>query len=87
MEKIIWTEHLRNEEVLCRIEKDRNILHTIDREGQKYPAYNRSRTEISCIQQIEKDRNILHTINRKKPNWIGHMLRRNCRLKHATEER
>jgi hypothetical protein len=31
MEKIIWTERLRNEEELHRIKKDRNILHTINR--------------------------------------------------------
>jgi hypothetical protein len=29
MEKIIWTEHVRNEEVLIRIKEQRNILHEI----------------------------------------------------------
>ena len=29
------------------------------------------------------ERNILHTIKRKKANWIGHILRRNCLLKHV----
>jgi hypothetical protein len=28
---------------------------------------------------------ILHTIKQKKANWIGHILRRNCLLKHTTE--
>lgn len=37
------------------------------------------------LRMIKEDRSILHTINRKKPNWIGHMLRRNCHLKHSTE--
>jgi hypothetical protein len=51
-EKISWTEHVRNEEV---------------------------------VQRVKEERNILQTINRKKANWIGHVLRRNCLLKHVIE--
>ena len=29
MEMIIWTDHLRNEEVLLRVNEQRNILHEI----------------------------------------------------------
>jgi hypothetical protein len=29
--------------------------------------------------------NILHTIKRRKVNWVGHILRRNCLLKHVIE--
>ena len=29
MEKISWTDHLRNEEVLLRVNKQKNILHGI----------------------------------------------------------
>jgi hypothetical protein len=29
MEKISWTDRVRNEEVLHRVEEERNILHTI----------------------------------------------------------
>jgi hypothetical protein len=29
MEKIIWTDHVRNEEVLLRVEEQRNILYEI----------------------------------------------------------
>jgi len=29
MEKISWTDHVRNEEVLHRVKEERNILHTI----------------------------------------------------------
>jgi len=29
MEKIIWTDHVRNEEVLLRVNEQRNILHAI----------------------------------------------------------
>jgi hypothetical protein len=49
MEKISWTDRVRNEEVVHRVKKKRNIVHTI---------------------------------KRRKANWIGHILRRNCLLKH-----
>jgi hypothetical protein len=52
MEKISWTDCVRNEEVLHRVKEDRNIVHTI---------------------------------KRRKANWIGHILRRNCLLKHVIE--
>jgi len=29
MEKISWTDHVRNEEVLLRVREQRNILHEI----------------------------------------------------------
>jgi hypothetical protein len=34
---------------------------------------------------VKEERNILHTIRRRKANWIGHILRRNCLLKHIIE--
>jgi hypothetical protein len=52
MEKISWTDHVRNEEVLHRVKEERNIVHTI---------------------------------KRRKANWIGHILCRNCLLKHVIE--
>jgi hypothetical protein len=52
MEKISWTDRVRNEEVLHRVKEERNILHTT---------------------------------NGRKADWIGHILRRNCLLKHAIE--
>jgi hypothetical protein len=43
------------------------------------------------LQRVTEDRNILHTMKIRKANWIGHILRRNCLLKHVfegmTEER
>ena len=54
MGKINWTDHVRNEEVLLRVKKQRNILHEI---------------------------------RKRKANWIGHILRRNCLLKQAIEEK
>jgi hypothetical protein len=52
MEKISWTDRVRNEEVLRRVNEERNTLQ---------------RTK------------------RRKANWIGHILRRNCLLKHVIE--
>jgi hypothetical protein len=34
---------------------------------------------------VKEERNIVHTIKRRKANWIGHILRRNCLLKHIIE--
>jgi len=31
MEKISWTDHVRNEEVLLRVKEERNILHEISK--------------------------------------------------------
>jgi len=53
-EKISWTDHMRNEEVLYIVKEARNIALTI---------------------------------TRRKANWIGHVLHRNCLLKHALKER
>jgi hypothetical protein len=34
---------------------------------------------------VKGERNILHTINRRKANWLGHIWRRDCLLKHVIE--
>jgi len=34
------------------------------------------------LHRVKEERNVLCTINRMKYNWICHILRRNCRLKH-----
>ena len=52
MEKISWTDSVRNEEVLHRVKEERNILLAM---------------------------------KRRKPDWIGHILRRDCLLKHTIE--
>jgi hypothetical protein len=31
------------------------------------------------------EKNIVHSMKRRKANWIGHILRRNCLLKHVIE--
>ena len=37
------------------------------------------------LHTVKQEMNILHTIKRRKANWIGHILRRNCILKHVME--
>jgi len=35
------------------------------------------------LHRAKEKRNILNAINRRKANWIGHILRKNCLLKHV----
>jgi hypothetical protein len=37
------------------------------------------------LHRVKEERNILHTIYIRKANWIGHILYRNCFLKHVIE--
>jgi len=34
---------------------------------------------------VKEEWNIVHTVKGRKANWIGHILRRNCLLKHVIE--
>jgi hypothetical protein len=48
---------------------------------------------VSCIERVrngvlhrvKEERKILHAIRRRKTNWIGHILRKNCILKHVID--
>jgi hypothetical protein len=42
-------------------------------------------TNEEVLRTVKEDRKILHTIKIRKATWIGHILRRNCLLKHVTE--
>jgi hypothetical protein len=37
------------------------------------------------LQRVKEERNILQTIKTRKANLIGHMLHRNCLLKHVID--
>jgi len=37
------------------------------------------------LQRVKEEKNILPSINKKKDNWICHILRMNCLLKHVVE--
>ena len=43
------------------------------------------RIKKEVLYRVKEERNILHTIEMRKANWIGHILRRNCLLKHIIE--
>jgi hypothetical protein len=54
------------------------------RRMEKYSCTDRVRNE-EVLHRVKEKRNILHTIKIRKANWIGHILRRNCLLKHVIE--
>jgi hypothetical protein len=37
------------------------------------------------LQRLQEERKALRTAKQSKTNWIGHVLRRNCLLKHIIE--
>jgi hypothetical protein len=37
------------------------------------------------LHRVKEEKNVLHTAKRKKAIWIGHILSRNCLLKHVLE--
>ena len=39
MEKIIWTDNVRNEDVLLRVKEQRNILHEISKRKAKWISH------------------------------------------------
>jgi hypothetical protein len=53
---------------------------------EKINRTDRARNE-EVLHRVKEERNILHTIKRRKDNWIGHILRRNCLLKHVIERK
>jgi hypothetical protein len=50
---------------------------------EKMSWTDRVRNEV--LHRVKEERNILHTTKSRKANWIGHILRRNCLLKHVIE--
>jgi hypothetical protein len=45
----------------------------------------RSFEKWEVLHRAKEERNIVHTVTRRKANWIGHVLRRNCLVKHGIE--
>ena len=52
MEKISWTDHVRNEEVLLRVKEQRNILHEIRKRKANWIGHNLHR---NCFLQLVID--------------------------------
>jgi hypothetical protein len=40
-------------------------------------------TNEEVLRRVKEERNVVHTVKRRKDNWIVHVLRRNCLLKHV----
>ena len=40
---------------------------------------------VEVLHGVQEERNIPGAVCRRKANWIGHILRRNCLLKHVIE--
>jgi hypothetical protein len=53
---------------------------------EKISRTDRVRNE-EVLHRVKEERNIVHTIKRRKADWIGHILRRICLLKHVIEGR
>jgi hypothetical protein len=54
------------------------------RKMEKISLTDRVRNE-EVLQTVKEEWNIVHTVKGRKTNWIGHILRRNCLLKHVIE--
>jgi hypothetical protein len=54
MEKISWTGHVRNEEVLLRVKEQRNILHEISKRRAKWFGHILRRN--SLLQQVIEEK-------------------------------
>ena len=37
------------------------------------------------LHRVMEERNFIHTVQTRNANWIGHIFRRNCILKHVIE--
>jgi hypothetical protein len=54
MEKISWTDHVRNEEILLRVKEQRNILHEIRK--RKANSIDHICVEIAFYNRLLKER-------------------------------
>jgi hypothetical protein len=55
MEKISWTNHVRNEEVLLRVKEERNTLHPIKRRKANWIGRNLHR---NCLLKHVIEKNV-----------------------------
>jgi len=52
MEKISWTDHVRNEEVLLRVNEQRNILHEITKRKANWIGHTRILCRNCLLKQV-----------------------------------
>jgi hypothetical protein len=84
----IWRIALQGAETWTPWEVDQKYVESFKmwcwRRMEKNSWIDRDRNE-EVLHRVNEERNIIHTIKRRKDNWIGHILRTNCLLKHITE--
>jgi hypothetical protein len=84
----IWSIALYGAETLTPRKVDQKYLESFEmwcwRRMEKISWTTRVRNE-EVLHGVKEERNILDTIKRRKVNWIGHILHRNCFLKHIIE--
>jgi hypothetical protein len=83
----IWSIALYDAETWTLWKVDQKYLESFEmrcwRRMGKFSWTDRLRNEV--LHRVNEGKNILHTIKKKKANCIGHILRRNCLLKHVIE--
>jgi hypothetical protein len=83
----IWSIALYSAEMWALWKIDQKYLESFEMwcwRGMEISRTDCVRNE-EILHRVKEQRNILHTIKRRKDNWIGHILRRNCLLKHVIE--
>jgi hypothetical protein len=84
----IWNIALYGAETWTLTKVDQQYLESFEmlcwRRMEKISWTVRVRNE-EVLHRVKEERNILHTIKRREANWIGHILCRNCLLKHVIE--
>ena len=84
----IWSVEFYGAENLTLWKVDQKYLESFEmwcwRRMENVKCTDRVRNE-EVLHRVKEQRNIIHTVKRRKTNWIGHILRRKCLLKHIIE--
>jgi hypothetical protein len=88
VEFYMWTIALYGAETWTLQKVDREYLESFEmwcwRRMEKISWTDRVTNE-EVLHRDKEERNIVHIVKRRKAIWIGHILRRNCLLKHVIE--
>ena len=86
----IWSVVLYGAETWTHRKVDQKYLESFKmwcwRRMEKTSWTDRVRNE-EVLHRVKEERNIKYKIKRRKDNWIGHILHRNCLLKHIIERK
>jgi hypothetical protein len=39
----------------------------------------------NVLQRVKEEKNVVHTVKQRRADWIGHILRKNCLLRHVIQ--